>query len=150
MERNVCKNHIYRAPGGEESVDLFIEAGKRDISKTFFISSYFFPTFPVIACDSRHCVNKMPNKMSKCRPPKRAAGGTWPHSPSPPPSPCYATGENKCWLETNCQLTHFIRPNSSFEFRGQSLSLKFEPEIGLYFNKNNVSQRFYERVRTTL
>ena len=65
-------------------------------------------------------------------------------------STSYHQRENQCWLETNCQLTRFIRPNCSFEFRGQSLSLNFKPEIVWYFNKNNVSQRFYEPVRTTL
>ena len=74
MERNVCENHIYGAPGGEETVALFIEAGKRDISKTFFISSYFSTTFPVIACVSRHC-----GKQNVKMPPPKAS--RWGHVP---------------------------------------------------------------------
>ena len=77
------RNHIYGAPGGEGTVDLFSEAGKRNISTTFFISSYFSPTFPVIACDSRHCV-KLNVKM---QPPKACRWGNVP----PLLPPCYAT-----------------------------------------------------------
>ena len=57
-------------PGGEETVDSFIEAGKRDISTTFFISSYFSPTFPVVACDSRHCVKQNAKQNVKIPPPQ--------------------------------------------------------------------------------
>ena len=85
MERNVFEKHTYEAPGGEQTVYLFIE--KRDICTTYFISSYFPPTFLVIACDSRHCVKQNAKQNVKMPPPKACrAGACGPLAPPPPSS----------------------------------------------------------------
>ena len=42
MERNVFRESHLGAPGGEETVDSFIEAGKRDMY--FYDIFIFFPT----------------------------------------------------------------------------------------------------------
>ena len=82
VERNVFEKHTYEAPGGEQTVYLFIE--KRDICTTYFISSYFPPTFLVIACDSRHCVKQNAKQNVKMPPPKACrSGACGPIAPPP-------------------------------------------------------------------
>ena len=70
VERNVCENHIYRGP--QEVKRLWIHLLKLEnatyISTTFFI---LVPTFPVIACDSCHCVKQNAKQNVKKPPPNR-------------------------------------------------------------------------------
>ena len=84
----------------------------KKISTTFFIFSYISLSFPVIACNSCHCV-KQNAKQNQNAAHKSVPLGTrgpidtthpTPH-PHPPPHPCYATARvwasRPLWLRTD-------------------------------------------------
>ena len=57
------------------------------ISTTFFIFSYFLPTFPMIAGDSCHCVKQNAKQNVKMPPQKSCRWGHVPPLPPPPTPP---------------------------------------------------------------